>query len=149
VGGGAVGEGGECKPNFMPLLDMVLQLVMFFMICANFVMDQMDEKVKLPEAQSAKAMDSKVDDYLILNVDDKGAVLKVKDDPYPLRTQAELATFFANQAKTSQKDGEGNVKKLLIIRAHKDTTFDKVFLILQAAKAAKFKAVQLRAIKGG
>ena len=33
----------KCEPNLVPLLDMVLQLVMFFMVCANFVMEQVNE----------------------------------------------------------------------------------------------------------
>src|SRR5262245_17622845 len=140
--------GVEAKPNLTPLLDMVLQLVMFFMICANFVMDQLDQKVRLPTAQSAKAMDSKVDDYLLLNVNEEGHVLVGKNDPNPRRTLPAIEQLLRNEAKLAAKDADGNVKKLLIIRAHKDAKFKHVFSVMKAAKSVGFKAVQLRAIKG-
>ena len=44
----------EIDVNLTPLLDLVLQLIMFFIITVNFVrVDQFDESVSLPVAQSA------------------------------------------------------------------------------------------------
>ena len=51
------GSTEKCEPNFTPLLDLVLQLVMFFMICANFVMEQTSVEIKLPKAIAAKALE--------------------------------------------------------------------------------------------
>ena len=48
------GSTEKCEPNLTPLLDLVLQLVMFFMLCANFVVEQTSDKIKLPEAEAAK-----------------------------------------------------------------------------------------------
>ena len=62
------GSSDKCEPNFTPLLDLVLQLVMFFMLCANFVMDQTSVEIKLPEAIAAKALDTKEDYAIYLNV---------------------------------------------------------------------------------
>ena len=45
------------EPNLVPLLDLVLQMVMFFMACTNFAMENINETVKLPLAQSAKPVD--------------------------------------------------------------------------------------------
>ena len=61
-------EGGKVEPNFTPLLDLVLQLVMFFMLCANFVLEQTNVEIKLPQAIAAKAIDAKVDYTIFLNV---------------------------------------------------------------------------------
>ena len=38
----------EGKPNLIPLLDMVLQLLMFFIICVNFVTEQMNADIYIP-----------------------------------------------------------------------------------------------------
>jgi biopolymer transport protein ExbD len=62
----------KCEPNMTPLLDIVLQLVMFFMLCVNFVMEQVNEEVKLPTAIAAKALDRTQEYYHILNIDKKG-----------------------------------------------------------------------------
>ena len=46
--------GDEIDVNLTPLLDLVLQLIMFFIITVNFVrLDQFDESVRLPVALSA------------------------------------------------------------------------------------------------
>ena len=59
----------EGKPNLIPLLDMVLQLLMFFIICVNFVTEQMNADIKLPEAQSAKPMEkTQASDVLFVNL---------------------------------------------------------------------------------
>jgi len=49
-------EGLE-EPNLIPLLDLVLQMVMFFMACTNFAMENLNEAVQLPLAQSAKPVE--------------------------------------------------------------------------------------------
>ena len=50
---------------------------MFFMLCANFVMEQTNETIKLPEAIAAKPLEKK-DEYIIfLNVNKEGQVLLV------------------------------------------------------------------------
>jgi biopolymer transport protein ExbD len=56
---GAPGAASGADPNLTPLLDLVLQLLMFFMICANFTAAQNNEPVKLAESDSAKLPDDR------------------------------------------------------------------------------------------
>src|SRR4051812_32772538 len=65
----------KCEPNLVPLLDLVLQLVMFFMVCANFVMEQVNEAIKLPAALAAKPLAPNDPETLYLNVSAQGKVL--------------------------------------------------------------------------
>src|SRR5438876_11908002 len=58
----------KCEPNLTPLLDVVLQLLMFFMMCVNFVTEQVNENVKLPDSQSATPMDKADVDVLFINL---------------------------------------------------------------------------------
>jgi len=58
------------EPNLVPLLDLVLQLVMFFMVCVNFVSEQINANVQLPASTSAKEMMAKtVTDLLVINIE--------------------------------------------------------------------------------
>ena len=58
--GGGLGKGEVSpEPNLTPLLDLVLQLVMFFMLVANFVMDELSDKINLPVASQAKPLTAK------------------------------------------------------------------------------------------
>src|SRR5882672_1883142 len=71
----AHGSTERCEPNLIPLLDLVLQLVMFFMVCANFVMEHVNESIKLPEAVAAKPLDANAQYIIFLNVNEEGFVL--------------------------------------------------------------------------
>src|SRR5262245_16221470 len=43
-----------CDPNLTPLLDLVLQLLLFFIICVNFVTEQVSGDIVVPYSTSAK-----------------------------------------------------------------------------------------------
>ena len=46
------GGGGEVvEPNLTPLLDLVMQLLMFFIICVRFVTDQVKAEIQVPDNQ--------------------------------------------------------------------------------------------------
>ncbi len=66
-----VGHGDErVEPNLVPLLDLVLQMVMFFMVCVNFVSEQINANVQLPISTSAHEMMAKtVTDLLVINIE--------------------------------------------------------------------------------
>src|SRR5438876_10369965 len=70
-----VGSEGT-DPNLTPLLDLVLQLIMFFMITVNFVrVDQFDDSIKLPVATSAVAMEGGAEELIFLNLNAKGELV--------------------------------------------------------------------------
>src|SRR5438270_428956 len=95
-------EGSIAEPNLTPLLDVVLQLLMFFMMCVNFVTEQVNEDIKLPFAQSARPMDKGEQDVLFLNIDDHGQLLVLgKEDPLNmLRTKYYLRDQYQTAPKT-------------------------------------------------
>src|SRR3954468_3925269 len=65
---GPASQGSIAEPNLTPLLDVVLQVLMFFMMCVNFVTEQVNEDIKLPESQSAMPMDKADVDVLFINL---------------------------------------------------------------------------------
>src|ERR1700693_2171357 len=68
------GEGPD--PNLTPLLDLVLQLIMFFMITVNFVrVDQFDDSISLPLASNAIPLDNTAEDWIFLNLDSGGRLV--------------------------------------------------------------------------
>lgn len=148
------GSAEKCEPNLTPLLDMVLQLIMFFMLCANFVMDQVNESIKLPDAIEAKAIDAEVKNYTILNVASDGRVLLGRDDDANvLINKIQVVNhlkFQMNQDKliaTPQDWEAGLGRSVIIIRAHKDCSFKMVYDVMQAAQEVGYTNIQLRAIK--
>lgn len=67
----AVNVGGnEMEVNLTPLLDLILQLIMFFLACANFAADQASSNVQLPESTSAQEIQPKTEDeYIVINIE--------------------------------------------------------------------------------
>src|SRR5260370_39847982 len=95
----------KSEPNLIPLLDLVFQLIMFFMICVNFVSEQVNESIMLPISQSARAMDKGEVEVLVLNMDPEGKVMVV-GRPDPLKTLGQkisfLRTYYANAKGTAE-----------------------------------------------
>lgn len=151
-------HGGDDEPNLVPLLDLVLQLVMFFMMCANFVMEQVDQTVVLPDAVSAKPMKDAGQDVIFLNVNSEGHLLVV-GKPKPLTTNDEMTLFLRDEADASRRRMEDAARKAgrqlapeekiettVIIRAHKDARFEQVYRIMRTCQDVGLRKLQLRAI---
>src|ERR1700681_1059144 len=78
---GPTGDDFRAEPNLIPLLDLVFQLLMFFIVCVNFVTQQVNEKIKLPDMQSARPMDKRETDLLYLNLDAQGVLDVIGEEP--------------------------------------------------------------------
>jgi biopolymer transport protein ExbD len=155
----------RCEPNLTPMLDMVLQLVMFFMLCANFLMEELNKSVKLPEAVSARQLDPNVKKTIFINLtynpnasDSKNryailvnqnattkAYQEAKNMVSELKAQLEL------DEKITPKDvwAKGGGRTTLILRADHRASFEEVNKILIACKEAGYKDIQMRANQAG
>jgi biopolymer transport protein ExbD len=151
---GVSSSGISAEPNLIPLLDLVFQLIMFFMICVNFVSEQVNEEIKLPVAQSARAMDKGEVEVLVLNMKENGDV-RVVGQQKPLHSQGEklffLRNYYADTQRSAELRGEpkGAVKTTVIIRADKNASYSYVYELLNMCKQANFKKLQLRAYVSG
>ena len=47
----------KAEPNLTPLLDVVFQLITFFMLVINFSSENYDQRVRLPVADSARPIE--------------------------------------------------------------------------------------------
>src|SRR6516165_69983 len=88
-------------PNLTPLLDVVLQLLMFFMMCTNFVTTQVNKNIQLPVMTSARPADKKDVDLLYLNIRADGAVEVVGRDP--MKTPEAIKTFLNKQFQDAER----------------------------------------------
>jgi len=167
---GPAAEASSAEPNLTPLLDVVLQLLMFFMMCVNFVNEQVKEDVKLPESASARPMDKAQTDVLFLNlkpfhyrewkdrVRDEELLAKLQDkfregDPLvfvsgkePMKP-IELDFWLKQKHEDLLKESDGkDLKTAVIIRADENTDYTQVFRLLQMCKVRGFTNLKLRAI---
>jgi biopolymer transport protein ExbD len=146
---------GVAEPNLVPLLDLVLQLIMFFMMCTQFVvLEQNDQTIRLPLAQQATPLPEKGlgPDVLYLGVSDRGAV-KVFGRPRPLVTDEEILVFlrdvYESAKEAAARRGAKEVATQVVVRADKDATFEQIYRVLRRCQEVGLRKVQLRAIKPG
>ena len=149
----------KCEPNLVPLLDMVLQLVMFFMVCANFVMEQVNDTIKLPTAIAAKPLGARDPDAIFLNIDKKGVVLLSALQAIanggrdrltnPLEVQSFMRRQYELDVRANGGDRTKPPKSTVILRADQETSFEHVYGVMKAVRLAGYTQVQLRAIRFG
>ena len=138
-------DGGE--PDLTAMLDLVMQLLMYFIMCANFIDQENTADVLLPVAQMAKPIASDDADVLFLNVDQEGKVLILGEPPKDL---AATRLWLENRALDAKsKSGDGPIKTAVVVRAHRDASYDSVYRLMQACKEKGFKRFKLRAMIAG
>src|SRR5262245_13843535 len=148
---GPPGDTDLAEPNLVPLLDLVLQLIMFFMMCAQFaVMEQTDRSIQLPLAQHAKPIPDTGPQVVFLGVNDRGEV-KVVGRPRPLVTDDEIAVFLRQDVyEAAARAAKGKeIKTQVIIRADKNADFEQIYRIMRRCQEAGLRKLQLRAIQSG
>src|SRR5215510_9072161 len=92
----SMSHSASAEPNLTPILDMVFQLITFFMLVINFKAASMDLDLKLPVVGSAQPVETGgKDDLLILNINSQGQ-LRVYGQLIP-----DIASYIANEAQAS------------------------------------------------
>ena len=142
------GESGE--PNLVPLLDLVFQLIMFFMITVNFVRtDQINEAVLLPVAQAAVPMDRAADNWVFLNMDKDGKLIVSSGED--LSTPGKVGVYVERQKRDLEREARlrgftGELKVVIVVRAHRNATYQAVWEALDSCNKAGYQRWQLRVL---
>ncbi|HEY3967362.1 MAG TPA: biopolymer transporter ExbD [Planctomycetaceae bacterium] len=144
----AVPSAENAEPNLTPMLDMVFQLVTFFMLVINFQAASLDMSLKLPIIGSARPADKGAEDLLVLNVNKAGKVMMYGNEQDPV-------TFVANEAKEARLKLELSGKKvkkgdelpsLVVVRADLGTPFEMLNKVLTECQSQGFRKFALRAM---
>ena len=78
---GSMNSAASAEPNLTPMLDMVFQLITFFMLVSNFQSASLDLSLKLPVVGSARPVDTEgTEDLLILKTTGSGFENFLRDE---------------------------------------------------------------------
>jgi biopolymer transport protein ExbD len=163
----------EAEPDFTPLLDVVLQLLMFFIMVVRFVPTQAGEMIKLPSATEGHLVEAADKDAIFLNLrpyDEKffkeryspsewanfpkdrfnegdPCIIVFSDPgwPYTLATLKRKLAEDYEQAESRAKGGE--ISTVIIIRADENTAYSTIYTLLKDCKTVGFRKLKLRAFK--
>lgn len=141
------------EPNLTPMLDMVFQLVTFFMLVINFQSAALDMSLKLPVVGSARPIDTQGrEDLLVLNVDLQGKIVVYgagKDPDAYLEKEAQFAIKkLAIHEGKKYKPGD-ELPILVVVRADQKTPFDLLNRVLTDCQKYGFRKFALQAMQKG
>jgi biopolymer transport protein ExbD len=142
-------EVDAADPNLVPLLDVVLQLIMFFMITVNFVrVDQFDDAIKLPVAQMAVPLDKASEVFIFLNLDSTGKLVGALTNftlDSPEKIKAHLMREKIDLERIARERGkQGEVKVAVVLRADGNCRYGDIWTVLDSCQRAGYKRWQLR-----
>ncbi len=144
----ALHSADQAEPNLTPILDMVFQLITFFMLVINFQSASLDLSLKLPVVGSARPAETKSDDLLVLNINIKGEVVvygKPLDTESYLKREAEFARKRIELDGKKIKIGD-ELPTLIVVRADQKTPFDLLNKVLTDCQKNGFRTFALRAM---
>ncbi|WP_435006798.1 ExbD/TolR family protein [Tundrisphaera lichenicola] len=146
----------RAEPNLTPLLDVVFQLITFFMLVINFSQDNFDSRIRLPIAGSARPQDDAgklAEERLVLNVDGQGNLL--------FNGQTLTADEATQKIKLEAQIARSNIKALrgkvevgaalparVVIRADRDTPFSALFGLISTCQSNGYQKFDLKAMNG-
>lgn len=147
--------GGEsdAKPNLTPILDMVFQLITFFMLVINFKSASLDLSLKLPVVGSARPVDTKgQSELLVLNIDTSGQIKlygNVKRVDEYIREEARISRMAARRNDPSfddEKEKKEGFSTTVVIRADRTTKFTLLNKVIKACQDNGFRKFALKAM---
>ena len=137
------------EPNMTPILDMVFQLITFFMLVISFKSASLDLSLKLPVIGSARPLDMPPnEDPLILNVDARGRLNvygAVQDVDTYIADEARAALVTAQKTNPKLKPGD-ELPTTVVIRADRATPFKLLNHVIAACQKNGFRRYSLKAM---
>jgi biopolymer transport protein ExbD len=150
----SMGTEFKAEPNLTPLLDVVFQLITFFMLVINFSNENYDQRVRLPIAESAVPVGEEArvsEDRLVLNVDKEGHLL-MGGEVQPLHKAIQTIKHQADLVKLNLKaagtkpDPTGTLPTMIILRVDKEATFSSLISLIKACESQGFRKFQFKAM---
>jgi len=138
------GSPETAEPNLTALLDLVMELLMFFLIVANFVVEQNNQDIKLPEATTAVPIEKDQKHTLSINIDLDGSVILSADSK--LDSELRIKQYMADQYQFFSRNPDVKAADVaVVVRGDNRADTQYIYRVMKAAKEAGFSNINLRA----
>ena len=133
------------EPDMTPMIDIVFQLIAFFMVVINFSATNADERIKLPITELARPPLAPLEDALVLNMDGTGTLLysgmEIPLEKFTryLKNEGQIAEF------ARRRTGAESLPTTIVIRASRETPSGKVLQLMQMCLDQGFEKFSLKA----
>lgn len=139
----------KAEPDLTPMLDMVFQLITFFMLVINFRAATIDPNIKLPVMGSARPVTANSEtDVLVLNIAASGELNvygQSQDAEKFLEQEARLSLEKSQKKNPNFQLGDA-LATTVVIRADKQTEFTKLNHVLMACQRLGFRKISLKVL---
>ena len=140
----------RADPNLTPMLDMVFQLITFFVMVMTFKSAEIDFNLSLPVVGSARPVTTAGrTGLLVLNVDRAGnlrTTQPIRDLDSFVRIESQ-ATLLANHMTSADLEGGGELPTIVVIRADRATPFGKLNRVIKACQENGFRKFAMKALE--
>jgi biopolymer transport protein ExbD len=137
------------EPNLTPILDMVFQLITFFMLVINFKTASMDTTLNLPVIGSAQPADaSGQGKVIVLNVDANGKLRvygQLKDAEQYISDEARVLYYLTKTDEPDMKFGD-ELPATIVLRADKNIPFHLLNQVVRTCQLNGFRKFHYRAM---
>ena len=147
---GRLSQEVKAEPNLTPLLDMVFQLITFFMMVINFKSAEMDLSLKLPVVGSARPVETHGQrGLLVFNIDQTGDLKiygrVIKDIEGYIAKEANASRIAARIESPDSEAGQ-DLPTTIVIRADRATPFKMLNRVIKACQDNGFRRFALKAV---
>ena len=147
---GRLSQEVKAEPNLTPILDMVFQLITFFMLVINFKSAELDLTLKLPVVGSARPVETHGQrGLLVLNVDHAGNLKiygRVIKDIEDYIAKEAIASRMAARIASADSEAGQDLPTTVVIRADRATSFKMLNRVIKACQDNGFRQFALKAI---
>ena len=137
--------------DMTPMIDVVFQLITFFMLISNFEQTQADERVKLPSNELAKPPDVRRENELTLNVGyNRTKTGEIVSGPFVLYVGEqipvpEFGDELRRESRNYKEIGKDPKEVTIVIRADADVPTGLVQQLIKLSQEAEFEKFALKA----
>lgn len=138
----------EGEADLTPMLDMVFQLITFFMLVSSFKAASLELSLKLPVVGSARPVETQGEEsLLILNVNKEGQLVVYsipQDINSYIKAEAKMSRLEAKRKTSNFKDTD-DLPTTVVVRADRDTPFGLLNLVIKTCQDNGFRKFALKA----
>jgi len=134
------------EPDMTPMIDIVFQLLAFFMFTISFTTSEQDQRVTLPASELAKPPDAPYDHPLTIHLTEQGEFIYAGA---ALPNLAELRSALLREKQIIERYAVEKLEDVtIVIRADEDARTGLVQEIIRLCQELQFERFALRSMQG-
>jgi biopolymer transport protein ExbD len=127
------------------MIDMVFQLIIFFMVLINFSQDDQNEKIKLPQSELAKPADAPLEYPIVMHLNSNSVIYFGTQEATVESIRPLLNTEIQVLASRGKTPKDANI----VIRAHRNSPGGLVQELIKKCQDLGFEKFALRVREKG